>query len=309
MGVRKEAGNSQVRQRGFLLPALAGLVMLLTSSCAAERRLAAEFVVREDNIHVLLLPPPGLIKTFRPGADAAGEELAGGEERAGRPETTGEGPDLAVAPRFLEGLNDSAFVDYYLRSLKYHLENLQIRVYGEEDLDHFLQRDGNAYIFSMAQVELLEFPDDFTDLAAIDTVVYRVDLPRTNLELSSWFEFSPVNDQQRPMEVLYSMQSTSDFFEGRFVYSPVSGQVTYRKTSFLLETADVYDLAYFAGEKNAAYLFDYLMNRHVRSQLRPGKKPPPYLQYDVQEHAIRRAYNDRFIVISPEQEESSGSRE
>jgi hypothetical protein len=262
---------------------VAGL-SLVFSSCASERRLAANFVVRQTNINVLLLPPPGLIKSFSPVPLA---EL---------PE--GEGPVFELDDsKFLEELNDTSFVNYYLRSLRYHLSLLQINVFGPENLDEFLQSDTTAFIFSLAQVELLEFNDYYTETATIDTVHYRVDLPRTNMELSSWFEFTEVNHVERPVEVLYSMQNTSDYFDGRFFYNVINGEVTYRRTAYPLETQDIYNLAYFAGQKNAGYIFDYLMNLYVSEKSRTERPPKVFYQYDAERHAIRRAYNDRFIVL------------
>ena len=257
---------------------------LLFSSCASERQLASRFVVRETNLNVLLLPPPGLIKVYSP---VPLSELPEGEVPQ---------PDLE-ASRFLEELNDTAFVNYYLRSLRHHLSRLQVNVFGPENLDEFLQLDTTSYIFSLAQVELLEFSDFYTEVAAIDTVNYRVDFPRTNVELSSWFEFTEVNHTERPVQVLYSMQSTSDYFDGRFFYNVISGDVTYRRNSYPLEAPDVYDLAYFAGQKNAGYIFDHLMNLYVAEKTRADRPPKVYYQYDSDRHAIRRAYNDRFIIL------------
>lgn len=252
-------------------------------SCASERRLASNFVVRETNLNVLVLPPAGLIKNFSPVPLA---EL---------PE--GEGPlSVLEESRFLEELNDTAFVSYYLRSLHYHLSLLQVNVFKPENLDEFLQLDTTAFIFSLAQIELLEFNDQFTALATIDTTNYRVDFPRTNLELSSWFEFTEVNHNGRPVEVLYSMQNTSDYFDGRFVYNVINGEVIYRRNAYPLEVPDVYNLAYFAGQKNAGYIFDHLMNLYVAEKTRTGP-PKVYYQYDLERHAIRRAYNDRFIRL------------
>ncbi len=253
-------------------------------SCASERRLASNFVVRETNINVLVLPPAGLIKSFSPVPLA---EL---------PE--GEGPlSEFEESRFLEELNDTSFVSYYLRSLHYHLSLLQVNVFGPENLDEFLQLDTTAFIFSLAQVELLEFNDQFTAFATIDTTNYRVAFPRTNIELSSWFEFTEVNHAERPVEVLYSMQNTSDFYDGRFVYNVITGEVTYRRNAYPLEVPDVYNLAYFAGQKNAGYIFDHLMNLYVSEKTRTEKPPKVFYQYDRERHVIRRAYNDRFIRL------------
>lgn len=268
------------------------LIAAAFSSCTPGKKLATQFVMTEGDLNVLLLPPPGLIKKYyseNPFAESS-DTL-----------TT----DPLKESSFIGELNDTAFVNYYLRSLKYHLEMFQVNVYGPDQLDSFLQIDTVAYIFSMAQIELMEYVDEHVDTTVLDTLVYRASFPRDNVEKSTWFEFTELNNPDRPMEVLYSMQRTSDYYDGKFYYEWQSGELTYRYSSFDIESADVYDLAYFAGQKNAQYIFDYLMNLYVREN---SKRPPGsdnYYQYDNERHAIRRAFNDRFIVMPSQQQPSA----
>ncbi len=257
---------------------------MIFSSCMTERRLASQFVMKEDNINVLIIPPSGLIKKYYPV----------------NPETVD--PDSLVAgplreSKFLENLNDTAFVNYFFRSLNYHLERFQINVYNHNKIDSFFQLDSNAFVFSVAQMELLEFNDKRQDYTLFDTNAYRVSLPRTNVEKSVWFEFSELNQHEQAMQVYYSMHRTSDFIEGAFYWDWRTEQMTYRHTSYLVEDADVYDLAYFAGQKNAQYIFDLLMNRYIAQNIKRQKRRPVYYQYDIEQHQIRRANNDRFIKI------------
>ncbi len=257
---------------------------MMFSSCMTERRLASQFVMKEDNINVLIIPPSGLIKIYYPV----------------NPDNVD--PDSLVAgplreSKFLENLNDTAFVNYFFRSLNYHLERFQINVYNQKNIDAFFQLDSNAYVFSVAQIELLEFTDKYQDITFFDTIAYRVALPRTTVEKSVWYEFSELNHSERAMQVYYSMNRTSDFFEGGFYWDRRTGEMTYRHTPYHLDDPDVYDLAYFAGQKNAQYIFDLLMNQSIAKNIKRKKRRPVYYQYDIEQHQIRRANNDRFIPI------------
>lgn len=264
------------------------LIALLLSSCATDRRFASQFVMEENNINVLLLPPPGLIREYKVNLGSAGID------------------SIQTLPleesKFLKEFNDTAYVNYFFRSLKYHLSQYQVNVFGPENIDQFFQLDTTAYIFSLVQMELLELRDMFREIADIDQI-YMVKLPRVNIENSIWFEFSELNHPERPQQVLYSLQRTSDFFDGRLSLDWRTNEVFYRYTPYYLEKPDVYDLAFFAGQKNAQYIFDYIMNVYVADRSKRKSQSPNYYQYDLENHSIRRAYNDRFIRIQPSAQE------
>lgn len=77
-----------------------------------------------------------------------------------------------------------------------------------------------------------------------------------------------------------------------FVYEP-----------FRLRFDDLYWLSIFAGEKNAQFIFDFLLNKYIDEHMTNERSPSNYLQYDRQLHNIRPANNDRFIPIAiPESE-------
>lgn len=265
------------------------LIAALLSSCVTDRRLASQFVVEESNINVLLLPPPGLIKDYKVSLKSGGIDSI---------QTL-----PLIESKFLADFNDTAYVNYFFRSLKYHLSQYQVNVFGPENIDSFFQLDTTAFIFSLVQMELLELRDMFREMADIDQI-YMVKLPRINIENSIWFEFSELNHPDRPQQVLYSLQRTSDIFDGRLLLDWRTNEVSYRYTPYYLEKPDVYDLAFFAGQKNAQYIFDYLMNVYVADRSKRKRSSSTYFQYDIGNHSIRRAYNDRFIKIqAPAQDE------
>ncbi len=262
------------------------LPALFLIACATERQLAKRFVQEETNINVLLLPPPGLnIKYYPVHPDEAD------------PDTID--PFNLEEARFVDEVDDSLLVNNFMQSLKYHLELFQVNVFGPDNIDSFFRLDTTAFIFSLAQMELMEYLDEAVFTSAVDTIQYRQRFPQTTLMQSHWFEFSTLNKPEEPMEVLYSMQHTSDYFDGRFVYSPINGEVTFRYTPYYLNSDDVFELAFFAGEQNAQYIFDYLMNYYIKEK--SGRDPDRYLTYDKNRHAIRSAGNDRFIRITPDE--------
>lgn len=262
----------------IILLMLGGLI-----ACASSLQLANRFVVEETDIHVLVLPPGQLMKTFLP---VHPDSLATGNI----PE---EDEDLI---RFVNEVVDSIYLNRFMESMAHYLDRFYIKLYGIEELDEFFKLDQPAYIFFIAQMELLEYRHTELFSARDGDRHYLRREPITVLENNTWFEFLKLHDADFGMKVLFSVQATSDHVEGRFIRRR-SGEVLFDAERYPLLREDMYDLAYFAGKQNAQNIFDYLMNMYVEKKM--GRKPDRYYQYDVDGHAIRPIDQPGFIEIEP----------
>lgn len=257
------------------------LMLLGLIACASSLQLANRFVVEEAVIHVLVLPPGNLMKTFLP---VHPDSLALGDI----PEVDEE------QVRFVNEVVDSIYLARFMEAMAHYLDRFHIIMYGIEDLDAFFKLDQPAYIFLMAQMELLEYRHTEVFSARDGDVQYIRREPITVLENNAWFEFMKLHDADFGMKVLFSVQATSDYVEGRFIRRR-SGDVLFDADRFPLSQADMYDLAYFAGKQNAQNIFDYLMNMYVEKNM--GRKPDRYYRYDVDRHAIEPIDQPGFIEI------------
>lgn len=267
--------------KGILILFLAFMLV----SCNSQKKLASEFITMPADIHILLLPPSFIIKDFYPAHPDSLQYIP-------------IDPSWLAKSQFVQHASDSVLVNLFMTSLRENLEAFDVIVYGPEDLESFFELDTTAYIFSVAQLEVLEYVNEEIRYAALDTVIYEVSFAQTNLTHSQWFEFTELNHSERPMQVLYSSQFTSDVFDGRFRQNFLSGEMFYEFQPYRLGFADLYQLSIFAGRKNAQFIFDFLLNKYVADNLKKVSKPLDYLQYDRERHSIRRAYNDRFIRIA-----------
>ena len=266
----------------IILLMLGGLI-----ACASSLQLANRFVVEETDIHVLVLPPGQLIKSFLP---VHPDSL----ETADIPEVDEE------QIRFVNEVVDSIYLARFMEGMSHYLDRFYITKYGIEDMDEFFKLDQPAYIFMIAQMELLEYRHTELFSARDGGVHYLRREPITVLENNTWFEFLKLHDADFGMKVLFSVQATSDHVEGRFIRRR-SGDVLFDADRYPLTQADMYDLAYFAGKQNAQNIFDYLMNMYVEKKM--GRTPERYYQYDVDMHSIQPADQPGFIEI--EQAENS----
>lgn len=260
------------------------LLVFWLNACSQGYHLANRFVVDETDIHVLILPPAQLIKTFLPE----------------HPDSI-TGDDIPVYDesdiRFVNRTNDSLYISEFLNGLRQRLDLLYIQTYGVEEIDSFFQVERSEYIFVVAQMELLEYLHRETFMARDRDANYMHREPIRVLEHNTWFEFMKLDDADFGMEVLFSVQATSDHVEGRFIRR-ASGEVVFDAERFFLTDEDLKELAFFAGQQNGQNIFDYLMNLYVRE--RSARDPDRYFHYDMERHSIRDADTPGFIRIRRE---------
>lgn len=257
------------------------VLLALLTGCASSIHYANRFVIEETDIHVLVLPPANLLKTYSPEHP---DSLSPDEWR----ET-----DVQEA-QFLVQVNDSLFIDRFIHSLKDHLELLYIKYYGPEDADAFFALQEPAYVFTLAQMELIEYLDEevFVGRSGFDRYIGRAEI--TVVENNLWFEFHKVHDPDFDMQVLFSANATSEHIEGRFVRM-TDGRVRFDPTRYPLSVEDLYDLANYSGQQSAQKIFDHLMNLYIRENL--GRKTDGYYRYDMQRHQIFITADPPFIPI------------
>ncbi len=197
---------------------------------------------------------------------------------------------------FLKHVDDSLLYEVFVEGLEKGLDKYGIDYYLSDSVDAFLQGDDEAYVFSVAQKEMLEYPDTFKQKTQFDTVLYVQELERNNVISNTWFEFTELNNSDRSMNVLFSMHYTSDLFDGNFRMNWRTGEVTYQYTPYKIDVDDVLDLGFFAGYKNGEYIVDYLFNIFLEDQLGKGTIED-YYRYDKRRNSAYRANGDRFIII------------
>ena len=158
--------------------------------------------------------------------------------------------------------------------------------------------DEYAYIFSIGQLEMMEYPDTFDQRATYDTIMYIQEFERNNVVSNTWVEYTDIHTYDEPIEVLFSMQYTSDIFDGYFQMDMSTGEVKYEYTPYKIDLNDVYDLGYFSGYMNAEYIVDYLFNHYLKDNL--GEESlEHYYRYDHERRNAVRANDDRFIIMDP----------
>ncbi len=297
-----------------------GIILLGLVSCFPIQRLAREFNEHKHNKVVLLIPPSESdIFSFYYPADPYKYDFSDSIY------------DLNDS-RFLHHIPDSVVVDLFMRGLTNRLDQYNIR-YLIPDTNHVvLQKNEKAYMFSVAQMEMLEyidtatiradsvylkipgekyayiysaseveeidFPDTDEKISDLDRAEYVREYSRTNVEANSWLEFTELEKPGKPMQVLFSMQYTSDMIDGYFFIEYPEKEVKYSQQSYMIFINDVLDLVYFSGYKNGEYIADHLFNLFLEERL--GEEDiDHYYKYNPFRNIAQKANDDRFIIMEP----------
>ena len=218
------------------------------------------------------------------------------------PQAQFENPADLEESNLLKDFDEEELTDIFVESLFAHLKRYPLRVFRPEQFDKFLSAPGERFIFTIAQTEIIEYDEVMTDRALIDTTLYRQDFLLRNIARNTWFEFVKVDDQteENGMQVLYSNFFTGDFVDGRFRYRGLSGEVTYHYSSILVGPNDIIELNRFAGQRNARYIFEHLLNRYVQKNASTVFASPAYFRYNVNTNSLSRGdTQSRFIILEP----------
>ncbi|MGE5424695.1 MAG: hypothetical protein ACM3N9_04980 [Syntrophothermus sp.] len=265
----------------LILPAL-----LLLFACTPEKKLARDFVNMPKKIRLQVFPPELVFKYNHKGEKI--EDFKKMNEQQ-------QDSALYFGSDFIQYVSDSIYLERYINNFLDETRKLGFEVFLDNQTDTFLQDQQQAYVLNMAQVQLDEYTYPHKDSETIYDTVYSKTFNLNGVDASSWFELSKVNSSKKT--VLYSTFTASDAFDGGFYIDPFTSAIHYKYNIDSLHVRDIYDLATYAGRRQADYLFDYFMNNYVTLHMPPGTAPSGYLRYDRYDKSIYITDDERFEVL------------
>jgi hypothetical protein len=263
------------------------IILLLLPSCMPGYKVARQFIQHKDEIAVMIVPNNHTFLNYYPFDEAT------------YPDFPDESADIADSHLLKDTDTDQAD-RFFLMAITDHLMQYNIKVFGPDEFDQFLSHNGDRFIFTLAQTELIEYDRTFTDRALIDTILYQQNFLQRTMERNSWFEFVKVDEytNNTGMQVLYNTFFVSDEINGRFRYRAFTGEVYYEYSFTPLTVNDVYAFNHDTGTSTGRQIFEFLLNRHVKLNRAEGKKPPVYFRYNPVDKSLRRSReNQGFIII------------
>lgn len=277
-------------KRTYPLIILVAFISALASSCSIEKKIAREYIKDDSTRMVLVMQPDYIFKKSLKEWEIDSADVMDDWTLDSL---------LWVNSMFLQYINDSLFLDYYVSNYILELEKLGFTVYGEDSLMSFLSGQSNAFIVNMAQLEVEEYIMPIQEEEQFGEYVYYEVIDLNAINLNSWFEISRVNEEEE-MAMFFASHYLTDGMEGYFRYYWYTGEVGFNYEVDTIPMENLYKLSALAGYVYAGYTFDYLMNKYIdkRMEKEQQQRSTIYYRYDRMRKYLDEAdEEERFIPM------------
>jgi hypothetical protein len=197
--------------------------------------------------------------------------------------------------QLLELQNDSVLLESYNRAFATQLEQIGYKIYTFDESEQFFAHKGLTLIINIAQLELEEYLDVYTDSEIFDTLKYIESFPVRVVSLSSWIEVSKVDTTAAKREMFFVTNQITDLIDGYFTQNALKGNVSYNYKRYDMLPGAVGTMVIESGSDHSGRLFDVWMNRYIKKnavvQDGVGFYPPAkkYYHYNVKKGRIEES--------------------
>ena len=265
-----------------------GLSLFFLFSCLPEQKLAQTFVKRGPKVRLMINPPDYVYKF-----NHKGEAIDGFASMTDKQQDSA----LFYSSLFIQRINDSAFLENYINGFITELRNSNFDVYLPDQMDAFLTDQTQAYVVTIAQIQLDEYTYPMEDKEPINDTVYYKKIDLNAMDFSVWVELTKSNAAKPRKTTLYDSQSAYDNFEGSFIVDPWTNKVRYKYHLDTLSLVDLYDMSRYLGNKHGDYLFDFFMNQWVAFNMPENQYSMYYYHYNRKRNLLEVAEDDWFEVL------------
>ena len=268
---------------------IAVTIALLLSACSVERQMGRIYIARADSTSFLVLFPAEVFVVNKKNENFDGSFLFSEAQKD---------TSLFRNSVLLPFLNDEAILKPFKESFVKELSNYGYRVYDTTQMDQFMAVDHHSRVLNVAQIELQEYLTSYEDAVTVDEQVYTKVIYLNGINIGSWFEISPINEVEKAkIPVLFATHDLTDRWNGYFVQRFLTGEIEYRLEIDSLQPNDVFNFAAYLGRLYAAYTFDYMLNRDIKSKTPLQEQTESYYRYDPYQKRLFVTDQDKFIEL------------
>lgn len=268
---------------------IAVTIALLLSACSVERQMGRIYIARADSTSFLVLFPAEVFVVNKKNENFDGSFLFSEAQKD---------TSLFRNSVLLPFLNDEAILKPFKESFVKELSNYGYRVYDTTQMDQFMAVEHHSRVLNVAQIELQEYLTSYEDAVTVDEQVYTKVIYLNGINIGSWFEISPINEVEKAkIPVLFATHDLTDRWNGYFVQRFLTGEIEYRLEIDSLQPNDVFNFAAYLGRLYAAYTFDYMLNRDIKSKTPLQEQTESYYRYDPYQKRLFVTDQDKFIEL------------
>lgn len=268
---------------------LAVSLTLLLSACSIERQIGRKYIARADSTSFLVLFPAEVFVVNKKNENSDGSFLFSEAQKD---------TSLFRNSELLPFLNDESIIKPFKESFVQELSNYGFRVYDTTQMDQFMAIQYHSCVLNVAQIELQEYFTSYEDAVTVDDQVYTKVIYLNGINIGSWFEISPINEVEKAkIPVLFATHDLTDRWNGYFVQRFLTGEIEYRLEIDSLQPDDVRNFAAYLGRLYAAYTFDYMLNREIKSKTPVQDQTDAFYRYDPYQKRLFVTETDKFIEL------------
>lgn len=268
---------------------LAVSLTLLLSACSVERQIGRKYIARADSTSFLVLFPAEVFVVNKKNENSDGSFLFSEAQKD---------TSLFRNSELLPFLNDESIIKPFKESFVQELSNYGFRVYDTTQMDQFMAIQYHSRVLNVAQIELQEYFTSYEDAVTVDDQVYTKVIYLNGINIGSWFEISPINEVEKAkIPVLFATHDLTDRWNGYFVQRFLTGEIEYRLEIDSLQPDDVRNFAAYLGRLYAAYTFDYMLNREIKSKTPIQDQTDAFYRYDPYQKRLFVTETDKFIEL------------
>lgn len=268
---------------------LAVSLTLLLSACSIERQIGRKYIARADSTSFLVLFPAEVFVVNKKNEYSDGSFLFSEAQKD---------TSLFRNSELLPFLNDESIIKPFKESFVQELSNYGFRVYDTTQMDQFMAIQYHSRVLNVAQIELQEYFTSYEDAVTVDDQVYTKVIYLNGINIGSWFEISPINEVEKAkIPVLFATHDLTDRWNGYFVQRFLTGEIEYRLEIDSLQPDDVRNFAAYLGRLYAAYTFDYMLNREIKSKTPIQDQTDAFYRYDPYQKRLFVTETDKFIEL------------
>lgn len=272
---------------------LAGILLVLLSSCSTEMKFAREFSRQSEQISMLAIRTDYIFKI--------NEKYI--ELPAGAQPTDAEIDSLrylqTLIIQYLEADDADEYVlDHFFSAFTTELSRYGIQMYSEDQLETFFELDSNAYIINLAQVELDEFDYQILESEVFGGRTFEFEYWINGLRVNTWFELSRLNPREdETPQILYASNDLYDDFQGYFNQQWLTGEISYLYKHDTIEMSEFYDFIGLLGRLYAAYTYDFMLNTYLDKNIDAERRSDRWYRYNPYRKSFFISEDDRFIPL------------
>jgi len=201
---------------------------------------------------------------------------------------------------FIQHINDSIFIERFVNKFSSSLDDFGYKVFGESELDIFLQDTNQGFIVNLAQISLEEYVYPYeTEFMMFDDVygIEGIDLNALNVNI--WFEFQEVNGEEHDSKIFFTGDPLFDNIKGNVKQNPFQSDIMFEYSIDSLDISTIYLYTEKLAERYAGYTLDYLLNEFVYKNNPDLYNPEYYIHYDPESNNFFYTVDRRFIEMKP----------